>query len=610
MADKSLKLASDFEDASDDAWRALVDKTLGGKPFDKVMKSQSYDGIEIKALYTKDNARIEPQASVRPGHWSITSPHWNPDATTMNAEILEDLERGVEALAIRIEAGYAPGLKVSDLNHALEGIYLNMARFYLMPGEEYEAAASEMLGVLKDCPPEQGGDFYGNLGCDPLGTLACTGRLKEKAEEALEKAADIALKRKPAAWHNVRTFRADATVYHNAGATEAQELACMLATVTEYMRATGGQGAEIEPALAADADIFMGLAKFRAAGRLLTQVYDAFGATWHGRLHAVTSLRMMTIKDPWVNILRCTAAAFAAGVGGAWSVSVLPHDTMLGLSGRSARRIARNIQIMLQEESGLHSPDDAAAGSFAVESLTSDLCDNAWKIFQKIEAEGGMLKALRASFIHNMIEAAWAARKANIVKRRDAITGVSEFPDIFEKPLSGLGGMPDMPTDIAPAGEEILSLPFHRLAEDFEALRTQSDAMLDAAGKRPQVFIAGLGRVADFTARATFAKSFFEAGGIEALTNDGFREMEALEEAFAESGAPFAVICGTDTQYEDMGLKAAEALKAAGARRIYLAGRPSKADALTGSGVDEFIYMGADVLDTLTRAYDVMGEDA
>ncbi len=609
MADKSLKLAGDFESASDDAWRALVDKALGGKPFDKAMKSLSYDGIETQALYTRANARIEPQPAVRAGHWTITSPHWNPDAAQMNADILEDLERGVEALAIRLEAGYAPGLRAADLGRALEGVYLNMARFYLMPGEEYEAGAGAMIALLKGCPAEQAADFNGNLGCDPIGTLAATGRLMEKAEDALQTCAKVA-ESKPSGWKHVSTFRADATVYHNGGATEAQELACMLATVAAYMRATGGQGGEIEPVLAADADIFMGMAKFRAAARLLTQVYHAFGDTWHGRLHAVTSLRMMTIKDPWVNILRGTAAAFAAGTGGAYSVSVLPHDTMLGLSGKSARRIARNIQVMLQEESGLYSPEDPAGGSYAVESLTSELCDKAWEIFQKIESEGGILAALRSGFIHNMVSAAWAARKVSIAKRKDAITGVSEFPDIHEKALSDLGSMPDMPTDIAPAGEEITPLPFHRLAEDFEALRARSDAMLEAAGKRPQVFVAGLGRVADFTARATFAKSFFEAGGIEALTTGGFTEMDALKKAFTESGAPFAVICGTDTQYEDIGLKAAETLKAAGADRIYLAGRPANADALTGAGVHEFVFMGADVLDTLARAYEMMGDDA
>lgn len=610
MADNSLKLASDFDGASDDAWRALVDKALGGKPFDKAMKSLSYDGIEIEALYTRDNARIEPQPHTRAGNWTITSPHWNPDAAQMNADILEDLERGVEALAIKLEAGYAPGLKAADLGAALDGVYLNMARFYLMPGEEYEAGAAAMIAMLNERPQAQAEAFHGNLGCDPLGTLAGTGRLKEKAEEAIEKAADIALKQKPEAWRNISTFRADGTVYHNAGATEAQELACMLATVAAYMRATDGQGAEIEPVLAVDADIFMGMAKFRAAARLLAQVYEAFGDTWHGRLHAVTSLRMMTVKDPWVNILRGTAATFAAGTGGAYSVSVLPHDTMLGLSGKSARRIARNIQIMLQEESGLYSPKDPAAGSFAVESLTSELCDKAWEIFQKIESEDGMLKVLRSGFIHQMTSAAWAVRKVNIAKRKDAITGVSEFPDIHEKPLSNLGGMPDLPTDIAPAGEVNPPLTLHRLAEDFEALRARSDAMLDAAGKRPQVFVAGLGRVSDFTARATFAKSFFEAGGIEALATGGFTEMDALAKAFAESGAAFAVICGTDAQYEDMGLKAAETLKSAGAGRIYLAGRPVNADTLTAAGVGEFIFMGADVLDTLTRAYDMMGDDA
>ncbi|WP_417449014.1 methylmalonyl-CoA mutase family protein [Kordiimonas sp.] len=606
MADDSLKLANGFDAASDDAWRALVDKTLGGKPFDKVMKSRSYDGIEINALYTKDNARIAPQASARAGGWTITSPHWNPDPAAMNAEMLEDLERGVEALAIRVEAGHAPGVKIADLRRALDGVYLNMARFYLIPGEEYEAASHEMLSVLRDYPAAEADEFHGNLGCDPLGTLSQTGRLKESAEDALARMAGVAAS-KPEGWQNVRAIRADASVYHNAGATEAQELACMLATVAAYIRATDGQGADIEPVLAADADIFLGMAKFRAAGRLLAQVYDAFGEKYHGCLHAVTSLRMMTINDPWVNILRGTAATFAAGVGGASAVSVLPHDTMLGLSGRSARRIARNIQIMLQEESGLTGPQDPAAGAFSIESLTSEFCDKAWELFQNIEKHGGMVSGLRSGFIQNMVAGAWAERKVNIAKRKDAITGVSEFPDIHEKPLINVGETPAIPMDVPAAGEEITPVPFHRLAEGFEALRARSDAMLAASGKRPQVFIGGLGSVADFTARATFAKSFFEAGGIEAVTSGGFDDVAMLKAAFSDSGARFVVICGTDSQYETLGLKAAEMLKAAGADHIYLAGRAE--DTLTAAGVDEFIYMGADVLDTLARAYSLMGGD-
>jgi len=614
--DTPLNFTEDFPATTDHAWRALVEKTLHGKPFDKVMKARSYDGIEIEALYTKANARIEPQAAIRSGDWCVASPFWNSDASAMNAEILEDLERGVEALAIQLEAGSIPGLKLQDLSVALEGVYLNMARFYLMPGEEYEAGAEAMLALLdkaeKAAGSPQGEAFYGNLGCDPIGTLAKTGRLKEKAELALEKSAAIA-REKPRTWQHVTTFRADASHYHLAGATEAQELACMLATVVEYMRAMNTHDGsvlpdEIEPVLAADADIFLGIAKFRAASRLLSRVQEAFAVESNPQIHAVTSLRMMTVKDPWVNILRGTAAAFAAGVGGASSVSVLPHDTLHGLSGKSARRIARNIQIMLQEESNVSGPQDPAGGSFAIESLTSSLCNKAWKIFQKIETDGGMLAALRSGYIHSMIDASWKQRKVNIAKRKDPITGVSEFPDIHEKPPEGASPVFATPNDVEPAGEEITPLPFHRLAEEFEAFRFRSDEQLAKKGKRPLVFVAGLGRVADFTARATFAKSFFEAGGIEALTNDGFADIAALKAAFEGCGATIAVVCGTDSQYEDIGIEAAKQLKACGATRVYLAGRPKNADALVNAGVDEFIYMGADVLAMLETAYEVLGD--
>ncbi|WP_417461782.1 methylmalonyl-CoA mutase family protein [Kordiimonas sp.] len=615
MADKQLNLAADFPHADDAQWMALVEKALAGKPFDKVMRSKTYDGIAIEALYTRDNARIEAHPASRNGEWLITAPHWSDDPARVNAEILEDLERGASAFAVRMQAGAFPGLAVGDLDAALSGVYLNMARFQLMPGEEFEEVAEAMLGLIKS-DGHGGTEYNGTLGVDPLGTLAQTGRLKDKAEIALEKAANIAARLSDTAYQDIKTFNVDASVYHIAGATEAQELAMMLATGVSYLRAmvTAGMSvqaaaAAVEMTLAADADIFIGIAKFRAARRLWARVVESCGAdSGTGiRINAVTSLRMLTIKDPWVNVLRGTAACFAAGVGGANAITVLPHDTLLGMSGRSARRIARNIQIILSDESSLSRMADPAAGSYAIESFTSEICDKAWGLFQKIESEGGVLPVLKSGSFVKDIEASWRERRSNIAKRKDAITGVSEFPDVNEKPLKDVGPQPALPSQIPAAGETLAPLPFHRLAEEFEVLRLKSDAMLEEGGMRPRVFIAGLGSPADFTARATFARSFFEAGGIEAIPSEGFEDMASLKAAYSSSEAPFAVICGSDAQYESLGLEAAEALIEAGCSRIYLAGRPSDPTKLEAAGVGEMIYMGCDVLDTLTRAYELLG---
>lgn len=613
MSEDQLDLASEFPAAGVDAWRAAAQKALGGQSFDKVMRSQSYDGIPVEALYTKDNTRIEPQPDARDGAWQIMAPHWNPDAAATNTAILEDLERGATGLTLRIAAGYCPGIGIADLPSALEGVYLNMARLELLPGEEFLDATAAALRLFQSAGVDSA-DVHASLGVDPIGTLASTGRLLSSGVEAITAGAGTAQK-VSASYDNVTTFLADGSLYHSGGGTEAQELGITLATGLAYVRAMEDGGMSLEDAftqvrftLAADADLFLTIAKFRAFRRLWAKVAASCGVTtMKTDVGAVSALRMYTARDPWVNILRGTAACFAAGVGGADGITVLPHDTMLGLSTPFARRIARNIQIILQEESNLSRVADVSAGSFAIETLTSDVSAMAWKYFQKIESAGGVLKSLEAGVITNDLGAAWSSRLANICKRKDAVTGVSEFPDIHEKPVAPLEPAPAFRADVKPAGASLEPVPLHRNAAPFEALRDRSDQLENETGKRPSIFLANLGPVAAHTARATFAKNFFEAGGIEALATAGFSDASDLAGAFAASGATVAVICGRDQDYEQLAYDVAGALKQKGCARVYLAGRPAEAEPFTSAGVDEFIYMGCDVVQTLEQAYDILG---
>ncbi|TNE60637.1 MAG: methylmalonyl-CoA mutase [Alphaproteobacteria bacterium] len=616
MSESELKLAGEFAPATDAAWRTLVEKTLAGKDFDRAMTSRSYDGIQVNALYTPANARIEPQASTRAGLWDITTAHWHTDAVACNKSILTALERGATSFAIRIEAGVCPGISPANLGAALEGVYLNMARVALLPGEAF-ADAAKALVALYGAAGTAPADAAASLGADPVGTLAQTGRLLSPVEDAVADAAGIAADVAGKGYGHVVTFTASGSPYHGAGATEAQELGLILATGVAYLRAMEAAGLDIDTAakqvmltLSADADIYFTVAKFRAVRRLWARILAACGAKAEtvSPVNAVGSLRMMTVKDPWVNILRGTAACFGAAVGGADSICILPHDTLLGLPSVSADRIARNIQVILQEESNLSRVADPAAGAFAFESITSELCDKAWKYFQKIESAGGVVAALRSGTVAADLAVAWDARRASIAKRKEAATGVSEFPDIHEKPLNGVGDMAPWREDVAPAGDYLAPLPFHRTAEEFEMLRFGSDELLARTGKRPTIFLANLGRVADHTARATFAKNFFEAGGIEAIATPGFADATSAADAFARSGAAAAIICGTDAQYEDLGLEVAKALKAAGCKRLYLAGRPADMGPYQAAGIDETIYMGCDVLATLGAALEFLGD--
>jgi methylmalonyl-CoA mutase len=303
-------------------------------------------------------------------------------------------------------------------------------------------------------------------------------------------------------------------------------------------------------------------------------------------------------------MLRATIATFSAGLAGANAITVLPHTLALGLPDPFARRVARNTQLLLLEESNLAKVSDPAAGSGGIETLTAQLCEAAWALFQESERAGGAFAALQHGLFQSKVAAARKARDANIAKRRDVLTGASEFPNLHESEATVLKATP---VALAPYGEqkyEFEALPPIRLAEPFEALRDKSDAALKARGARPKVFLANLGTPADFTARATFAKSFFEAGGIEATGSEGFGDPAKLAAAFKTSGAELVCLCSSDKVYAEHAEAAAKALQTAGARHIYLAGRPTEAEAaLRAAGVTDFVFAGGDALATLQDAY-------
>jgi methylmalonyl-CoA mutase len=405
---------------------------------------------------------------------------------------------------------------------------------------------------------------------------------------------------------------ADGRVIHDAGGSEAQELAFVLASAVAYLRAIESAGVALEQArnmvyarLSADADQFLTMAKFRALRLLWARVEQVCGLEPKPLFIAAdTAWRMLTQRDAYVNMLRATMATFSAGLGGANSINVLPHMLALGLPDPFARRIARNTQLVLLEESNLAKVSDPAAGSGGIEALTQELCETAWQLFQETEKAGGVFAGLEQNLIQRKVAATRAVREANIARRKEVLTGASEFPNLGEAQVAVLE---TKPITLAAYGEpkfKFDALPPMRLAVPFERLRDRSDEILKARGARPRVFLANLGTPADFTLRATFAKSFFETGGIEAIETQGFTDPAALNTAFKASGAALACLCSSDKVYAAKAAAAAKALKDAGARHIYLAGRAGEQEAaLRAAGVNDFIFAGGDALATLQEAY-------
>jgi methylmalonyl-CoA mutase len=376
--------------------------------------------------------------------------------------------------------------------------------------------------------------------------------------------------------------------YHEAGASAAQELGASLATGVAYLRALTEAGLSVDAACgqlefryAATADQFLTIAKLRAARRLWARVAEVSGVPDGGTAqlqHAVTSPVMMSRRDPYVNMLRTTLACLAAGVGGAESVTVLPFDHALGLPDAFARRIARNTSTVLLEESHLARVIDPAGGSWYVERLTDELAHAAWSFFQELERAGGQSAALASGFVADRIAATWQDRKKKLARRREPITGVSEFPNLAEKPVTR------EPVPATPAG----GLPRVRRDEAYEALRARSDAHLAATGARPKVHLAALGPAAAHTARLSFAAHLFQAGGIEPADDP--------------SEAVVACLCSSDALYEEQAEAVALELKSAGVQRVFLAGRPG-----SYAGVDDYVFAGCDAVAVLSSVLDHIG---
>ena len=324
---------------------------------------------------------------------------------------------------------------------------------------------------------------------------------------------------------------------------------------------------------------------------------------------------MMTKRDPWVNLLRTTVAAFAAGTGGANAVTVLPFTAALGLADAFARRLARNTQLVLLDEANLAKVADPAAGSGALEDLTQKLCCAAWQLFQEIETLGGIATALEGGALQQKIGEVRAKRERALATRRDVLTGTSEFPDLAEVPVSVLDVAP---AEAASAGIRKLRfepLPSLRLSEPYERLRDRSDRLLQQTGSRPKVFLANLGPLAAFTARARWAKNLFAAGGIEAVTNDGFAaqatgatDLDAMVRAFTASDAKLACICASDEGYAKEGGAAVKALAKAGAKSLWIARRPDATQSESQPGLVGFLFQGCNVLTTLESAYRQISE--
>ncbi|MFD3507947.1 methylmalonyl-CoA mutase family protein [Nocardia sp. NPDC058666] len=575
-----------------------------------LLDETTYDGLTIAPLYTRrDELPEQPLPGtfpfVRGGDatrdpqrgWYVGAFAGDADAEATNRAILTGLDNGVSAIALGVGAY---GVAVEDIPVALRGLLFELAPLTLVAGAATEDAAAKVFEILDGYSIDDRAQIRVGLAAAPL-TSAFTGA------EDLDQAQTVALAvRAIARPETVRAITVDGIAFHNAGAADAQEVGAAIAAGLAYLRLLTNAGVDIADAFgqlefrfAATDDQFATIVKFRAARRLWARVAQACGAPAFGAApqHAITSAAMMSQRDPWVNLLRTTLAAFGAGVGGADSVTVLPFDAALpagelGVSTTFSQRLARNTQLLLLEESHLGHVQDPAAGSWYVDSLTDELAAKAWEFMQELESAGGYLAALDAGVLAERIAETAATRAADVAHRRTAVTGVNEFPNLAETPLSEQARQE---SSIA------------RYGAAFESLRNRSDAYLAANGARPKALIVPLGLVAEHNARTIFTANVLASGGIESV-NPGPLTIDEIAAAATESGARIAVLCGADKRYAEQAGAAVDALRGAGIDTVLLAGPESSVQQYSGTQrPDGYLGLRIDAVSVLSQLLEKVG---
>ena len=597
-----------FPASGEAEWRKAAEAALKGKSLES-LSSRTADGIAIAPLYPPADG---PRPLGPSGPWRVMARLDHPDAGEANAQALDDLAGGADGLTVVFEGAIGAhgfGLRKFDpatLHAAFEGVRFDAgAHFELDLGTNGPREALSFAALIERSgarPP----DCAVSFGLDPF-AAAAAGPFPADWSSQVKPCLDVALSLRIRSYAGPY-FVADARSVHAAGGAPGQELGFALSAGVALLRGLESVGVPLDAArgmigfrLAADADEFVTLSKFRALRLAWARIEEACGLMPRkAHVQAESAWRMMTARDPYVNIMRGTIAAFSAGLGGADSVCVLPHTLAVGLPDGLARRLARNGQLVLLRESNLGFVADPAAGAGGFEALTRALVDKGWLLFQSIEGRGGLPAALADGAFQREIGESAAALKRDAARLKAPITGVSAHPHLDETPAEIAPGAPEREHPAALAG----ALAPMRVAEPFEALRDRSDAYLRKTGARPKAYLVALGPEPAHRRRVAFVREWFEAGGVEPVYDGEAATPEDAVKRLGATGAEIACLCGDDAAYAAVAEACAKAVKAAGLKDLCLAGRPGAAEqALRAAGVDDFIFAGGDAIATLEGLY-------
>ncbi|MBI9032909.1 MAG: methylmalonyl-CoA mutase small subunit [Bacteroidales bacterium] len=616
QSDKDSKLFQEFPPISTETWEEKILADLKGANYEKKLVWRTMEGFKVRPYYRAEDLRNLDHLNVNPGEypfvrgnkkensWLVRQDIKVKQIKEANAKALEILNKGVDSLGFIFTPEYEP--TVQDIEELLEGVYAECVELNF----DAYTASHKVVAIIEQLTEKYERDaqkIFGSVNYDPISKFVLKGRFFKDEDNAFAIAKQItdAAESLP----QFKTLSVNGYVYHNAGSSIVQELAFSLASGAEYINKLGEQGLNVDQIaprikfnFAVGSNYFMEIAKMRAARLLWTKIVEAFGSNEENsmrmHIHAVTSDWNKTLYDPYVNMLRTTTEAMSSIIGGIDSLTVNPFNSSFEDSTDFSERIARNQQLLLKEESYFDKVVDPSAGSYYIETLTDNIAEQAWKLFLEIEEAGGFIAALRKGIVQNYITETATKRDQNIATRKENFLGTNQFPNFTEYLKEEVSEKIINPSDEAGADSEIETLKPYRGAMAFERLRYKTD-MFARENKRPSAFMFTYGNMAFSKARSEFARNFFAIAGFEAIDNKGFKTLEDGIKAALEAQAEVVVICSSDDEYATIAPQIFEQLK--DKTKVVVAGAPACMDELKSKGIEHFINVKSNVLETLQK---------
>ncbi|WP_088654375.1 methylmalonyl-CoA mutase small subunit [Geofilum rhodophaeum] len=610
MADKSNQpLFSDFAPVTTQEWMDKITADLKGADFEKKLVWRTNEGFSVRPFYREEDLEQVKYLDTLPGEYPYvrgtkTSNKWLvrqdlvvSDVAVANEKALTLLTKGVTSLGFRFEDEAL--ISEANLQVLLKNILSNEVELNFSAAHGNDKLLKAVVAAFK----AQNRDLaavQGSFDIDPLGALTIDGRLCESSEKTMDFVADLVKEAKvlPA----FQVVNVNGKHFGNAGATIVQELAFALSAGSEYLSQLTERGLTVNEAakslrftLSVGSNYFMEIAKLRAGRLLWSSIVSAFKPAGNEAakmlVHCETSEFNKTVYDPYVNMLRTQTEAMSAAIGACHSLTVQPFDKVFRTPNEFSERIARNQQLLLKEESYLSMIVDPGAGSYYIENLTDSIASEAWKLFLAVEEKGGYLKALQAGFIQGEVKASAQQRAKAVAARKEIFLGTNQYPNASDSMADSVDAA--VMRSIAPEAGEVEPLRLFRGAEAFEDLRMATEK----AAKRPKVFMLTYGNLAMRLARSQFSGNFFGCAGYEIIDNLGFAAVKEGTDAALKAGADIVVLCSSDEEYSTAAPEAYEALK--GKAHLVVAGAPACMEELKAKGIEHFIHVRSNVLETL-----------